>query len=41
MAVLTVLLGGLVALNVAALRSTITVSDVNAKVRHLKQQNML
>ena len=41
MAVLTVLLGGLVALNVAALRSTITVSNVNRKVLHLRQQNML
>ena len=41
MVVLTLLLGGLVALNVAALRSTITVSDVNTKVRHLQQQNRL
>ncbi len=41
MVVLTLLLGGLVALNVAALRSTITVSDVNSKVQHLRQQNML
>lgn len=41
MAVLTVLLGGLVALNVAALRSTITVSDVNTKVHRLTQQNAL
>jgi cell division protein FtsL len=41
MGVLTLLLGGLVALNVAALRSTIAVSDVNAKVRKLEQQNRL
>ena len=41
MTVLTLLLGGLVALNVAALRSTIAVSDVNTKVRQLQQQNRL
>jgi hypothetical protein len=41
MGVLTVLLGGLVALNVAALRSTIAVSDVNSQVRKLEQQNRL
>ena len=41
MMVLTLLLGGLVALNVAALRSTIAVSDVNTKVRQLQQQNRL
>lgn len=41
MGVLALLLGGLVALNVAALRSTIGVSDVNTRVRHLQQQNRL
>jgi hypothetical protein len=41
MGVLTLLLGGLVALNVAALRSTIAVSSVNSKVRKLEQQNRL
>jgi cell division protein FtsL len=41
MGVLTLLLGGLVALNVAALRSTIAVSGVNSNVRKLEQQNRL
>jgi hypothetical protein len=41
MGVLTLLLGGLVALNVAALRSTIAMTEVTTKVHKLQEQNRL